>query len=96
MTKILCPNKQYTGVSASVPFMNGVGETENPQLVDWFKSHGYTVEGEPDPDNEGSEFDKMTVDELKAYAEANGIDIGQSTSQKGILKKILEAGNKTE
>ena len=89
MTKILCPNKQYTGVSASVPFMNGVGETDNPHVIDWFKKHGYTVEGEQKDD--GSEFDKMTVDELKAYAEANGIDIGQSTSQKGILKKILEA-----
>lgn len=65
-------------------------------MIDWFKNHGYTVEGEPDQDNGGSEFDKMTVDELKAYAEANEIDIGQLTSQKGILKKILEAGNKTE
>lgn len=36
-------------------------------------------------------LEEMTVDELKAYAEEKGIDIGQSTSQKGILKKILEA-----
>ena len=44
MTKILCPNKQYTGVSASVPFVNGVGETDKPYLIDWFKKNGYTVE----------------------------------------------------
>jgi hypothetical protein len=30
----------------------------------------------------------MTVDELKAYAEAHSIDLGQASSQDGILKKI--------
>ena len=34
------------------------------------------------------EFASMSVDELKAYAEANGIDIGNATSETGILKKI--------
>lgn len=38
------PNKDYTGVSASVPFCGGVGETDEPYLLDWFKKHGYTVE----------------------------------------------------
>lgn len=44
MAKIICPNKEYTGVSASVSFCKGVGETENPRLIKWFKEHGYTVE----------------------------------------------------
>ena len=39
--KIKSPNKDYTGVSASVPFCNGVGETEDPYLIQWFKDHGY-------------------------------------------------------
>lgn len=43
MAKIYAPNKQYTGISASVPFANGVGETSIPHLMDWFKKHGYTV-----------------------------------------------------
>lgn len=30
----------------------------------------------------------MTVEELTAYAKDNGIDIGQATTQEGILKKI--------
>lgn len=51
MAKILCPNKEYSGVSASVTFINGVGETNNPQLIDWFKSHGYTVDAKKDEDN---------------------------------------------
>nr|DAN27736.1 MAG TPA: hypothetical protein [Caudoviricetes sp.] len=42
--KIFSPVKDYTGVSASVPFCNGVGETEDPHLIEWFKDHGYEVE----------------------------------------------------
>lgn len=34
------------------------------------------------------DINNMNVDELKAYAEMKGIDIGMSTSQKGILAKI--------
>ena len=42
--KIFSPVKDYTGVSASVPFCNGVGETDDPHLIEWFKDHGYEVE----------------------------------------------------
>ena len=44
--KIYSPNKEYTGVSASVPFCGGVGETDDPRLIQWFKDHGYKVEEE--------------------------------------------------
>lgn len=42
--KIYSPNREYTGVSASVPFCNGAGETDDPYLIKWFREHGYTVE----------------------------------------------------
>lgn len=42
--KIYSPNKDYTGVSASVPFCRGVGETEDPHLIAWFRAHGYKTE----------------------------------------------------
>lgn len=42
--KVYSPNKEYTGISASVPFCNGMGETDDPHLIEWFKEHGYTVE----------------------------------------------------
>lgn len=42
--KIYSPNKEYTGVSASVSFCNGKGETDDPRLIQWFKDHGYDVE----------------------------------------------------
>lgn len=45
--KIYSPNKEYTGVSASVPFCNGVGETNDPHLIQWFKDHGYKSEAAP-------------------------------------------------
>ncbi len=46
MAKIYAPNKQYTGISASVSFVKGVGETEVTTLLKWFEEHGYTVEEE--------------------------------------------------
>lgn len=42
--KIFSPVKDYTGVSASVPFCNGAGETDDPHLIEWFKDHGYIAE----------------------------------------------------
>ena len=42
--KIYAPVKNTNGVYASVRFVNGVGETDNPRLIEWFKAHGYGVE----------------------------------------------------
>lgn len=44
--KIYAPNKRANGVYASVRFVDGVGETNKPHLIEWFKQNGYTVEGE--------------------------------------------------
>ena len=44
MAKIYAPNKEYTGMSAGVSFCNGVGETDTPRIIEWFKIHGYRVE----------------------------------------------------
>lgn len=43
MAKIIAPNKAYNGVSASVPFIKGVGETADAHLIEWFRTHGYKV-----------------------------------------------------
>lgn len=43
MARIIAPNKEYFGITASVPFANGIGQTDNPKLIDWFKNHGYEV-----------------------------------------------------
>ena len=52
--KDFSPLKEYTGISASVPFCNGVGETDDPHLIEWFKDHGYEIEE--------TETDEVTVD----------------------------------
>jgi hypothetical protein len=90
MAKIICPNKKYNGVSASVNFTNGVGETDDRHLIKWFKSHGYKVENN-EKIEPSIEIDKMTADELIKFAKNNEIDIGKATSKDGILKKIEES-----
>ena len=46
MAKVYAPLKDYNGISASVTFVNGVGETDNENLLEWFEERGYTVERE--------------------------------------------------
>lgn len=48
---------------------------------------GYKVEGEADVKTP----DKMNLDELKAYAAENNIDLGEATKKADILKVIQEA-----
>jgi hypothetical protein len=49
--KIYAPVENVNGIYASVNFVNSVGETNNPALIEWFRSHGYKVElvGIPEP-----------------------------------------------
>lgn len=42
--KIYAPVKDANGIYASVRFVNGVGETNNPALIEWFRKHGYRVD----------------------------------------------------
>ncbi len=44
MARIKAPNESYAGISAGVVFENGIGSTDNPYLIEWFKAHGYMVE----------------------------------------------------
>ena len=44
--KIYAPVKDANGIYASVLFVNGVGETDNNNLIKWFKQHGYRVEND--------------------------------------------------
>lgn len=54
MAKIIAPNHDYNGVSASVSFRDGVGETKDKYLITWFKEHGYSVE-ESESESESQE-----------------------------------------
>lgn len=111
--KIYAPVKDANGVWASVRFVNGVGETDNPRLIEWFKSHGYkvpiedtlkvevpvvepTVEVTEEAEEvemmgyneKQSDFDKMTPNELRDWAKANGLGgVIKNTRNK---EKLLE------
>ncbi|GIP14391.1 hypothetical protein J40TS1_00330 [Paenibacillus montaniterrae] len=64
MAKVIAPNSQYTGLSASVMFVNGVGETNDAHLLQWFEEKGYTIE-RSDP------TDEEILATLKAVADAD-------------------------
>lgn len=73
--KIYAPVKDANGVWASVRFVNGVGETDNPRLIEWFKSHGYKVPIEDAPKVEETiepiveEVVETEEDEMMGYNE---------------------------
>jgi hypothetical protein len=85
--KIYAPVENATGVWCSVYFKNGVGETKNPHLIEWFKSHGYRVEEDVKvekvnkveevvtkvvADSTEPDFEAMTPLELREWMKANG------------------------
>ena len=95
MAKILAPNKHYTGLSASVAFVNGEGHTDNDYLIEWFKKHGYEViedEKAPVPDTTATPIplSKLKKDDLKELAKELGIEVPSKVSA-GELVTLIEA-----
>jgi len=50
-TMVYSPNRQFTGDTAGITFVNGNGAipADHPKhghLVDWFRRHGYTIGGD--------------------------------------------------
>lgn len=85
--KIYAPVSNVNGVYASVLFKDSVGETNNPALIEWFKSKGYRLEESPKVHAEDlltkvvetveaeipqPDFDSMTPLELRDWMRENG------------------------
>lgn len=79
-------NPNFCGIGAGgAQFAQGEARIASERLANWFKEHeGYTVT------EEGAEkpLNKMTADELKAYAADNNIDISAATNKAEILAII--------
>ena len=86
MSKVYAPNKNYTGISAGVTFVNGVGETGNKHVLEWFKSKGYSV-GEEIKDEALSEGDPET-DGSPITEEAEEIEKPDTKFTKEELEKM--------
>ncbi len=64
---------------------------ESKAQCDKYIAQGFTLVATDAPQHSEVDLSDMTVEELKAFAAANSIDLGKSTSADGILKKITEA-----
>lgn len=98
MTKIYSPNKEYTGISAGVSFVKGVGETDDNWRLQWFKNKGYKIgveegkEQEEDSNEEEieeKELNDLTVKELREMAKDRGLE-GYSDLKKDTLIELLK------
>ncbi|MGO4543233.1 hypothetical protein AB4Z29_00335 [Paenibacillus sp. 2TAB23] len=67
MAQVIAPNREYTGLSAGVMFMNGVGQTDDPHLLEWFAEKGYEVEQVAQEEDKAAETAKKEAEkQLKA------------------------------
>lgn len=99
--KIYAPVKDFNGLRNNIRFVNGVGETNDPRLVEWFKSHGYSVEKCDETPQKPLEkcdatemvepdFEAMTPNELREWMRENGYGFKiKNTRNKEKLLEIL-------
>ncbi|MFC0271123.1 hypothetical protein ACFFIX_06615 [Metabacillus herbersteinensis] len=103
MAKIKSPNSRYTGVSASLQFVNGEAKTEDPWLVEWFKNKGYEViEEEQLPENPPTDpsietdISKLTKDEIKAKLNELNVEFKSDDNKDVLIEKLKEVTEKGE
>ena len=74
--KIYAPVKDFNGQRCNVRFIKGVGETNDPNAIEWFRTHGYSVEEcdiSMENPQEKCDFSNVKVDdgevEMMGYAD---------------------------
>lgn len=87
MAKIYAPNKAYNGITATVRFLQGEGETDNPKLLKWFEKKGYRVVNEQ-PHIQSSVTDEKTADEPVQVSEENVVEQNNDTSEINDYEKM--------
>lgn len=82
------PIPNFCGIGAAgVQFANGKAEVKDGWVANWYKEKGYKVTEKGDLFN----VDKAKLDELRAYAAENGIDIPEDAKVDDIRTAIKEA-----
>lgn len=76
MAKVYAPNKAYNGITATVRFLQGEGETDNPKLLKWFEKKGYRVVKE----QSHILTDEKKVDESVQVSDENAVEQKNNTS----------------
>lgn len=66
-------------------------EKRVPKHIYDYAKNGEQFEGRFEDEKPTTNINEMDLDALKAYAEANQIDLGKSTSEDGVRNKIKEA-----
>ncbi|MEK4276482.1 hypothetical protein [Paenibacillus sp. FSL R7-0026] len=102
MAKVLAPNEHYTGLSASIMFINGVGETDDEHLLQWFEGKGYTVDrSEPAPQTDevakAAELEKKEAEKRLKALRKRATDLGiEGAAEKDAetLEAEIEAAGK--
>ena len=85
MAKIYSKNKQYNGISASVNFVNGVGDCNIPHLLAWFQENGYTI---VEDKREPSIYDSIPYKELTELARERGFN-GIGLKKEDLIKALI-------
>jgi hypothetical protein len=75
--RIFAPVRDFNGLRNNVRFVDGVGETDNTQAIEWFKIHGYTVsvEDESKVANVGQNEETSDVGKNIDDSEANETEV---------------------
>ncbi len=84
MAIVRTPVKGLSGIWCNTLFRNGVGETDNPNALRYFREHGYTIEetgrrtvertdSEPVSSVQKPDFESMSVEELRLWMKENGL-----------------------
>lgn len=75
----------FSGVRGGLTFVDGVSDTDDVWLIQWFKERGYEVIDGPD---EVGGMEGMTVKELKDYAADKGISLENIKNKADIIAAI--------
>jgi hypothetical protein len=96
--KVHTPTADVTAEIAGIAFVKGVGDTDDEHALNYFRRHGYRIEGDDTPSDgkapdvpEGDPTDAWTKVQLQALAKRDAIELGEAKTKPEILAAILAA-----